>query len=138
MGGKDSTSTGGESWHTINQEKGAKNPQRPHPKGPNPALKMGWVTHKNSKRPGMCATGFQEGEIKWDDEDTKNDNRQHEPFLLLRHSSRCQVVLSMRVTGEWLFWDCEDQEHKNSYNGEVPTSFITKDVKIHYCYYEKQ
>ena len=86
----------------------------------------------------LCATGLQEGEIKWVDEDTKKDNRQHEPFFLLRHSSRCQVVLSMRVIGEWLFWDCEDRENKNSYNGEVPASFITKDVKLHYCYYEKQ
>ena len=119
----------------------------------------------------LCATGFQEGEIKWDDEDTKNDNMAEgilpdgeykkdttlqfccrsdgsaenpielpirEPFFLLKHSGRCQVVLGMRVTEEWLFWDCEDRENKNSYNGEVPASFITKDVKLHYCYYEKQ
>lgn len=119
----------------------------------------------------LCATGFQEGEIKWDDEDTKNDNMAEgilpdgeykkdttlqfccrsdgsaenpielpirETFFLLKHSSRCQAVLGMRVTEEWLFWDCEDRENKNSYNGEVPASFITKDVKLHYCYYEKQ
>ncbi|RMX37048.1 hypothetical protein pdam_00022118 [Pocillopora damicornis] len=122
-------------------------------------------------RKGTCPDGFQEGEIKWDDEDTKNDNMAEgilpdgeykkdttlqfccrsdgsaenpielpirEPFFLLKHSGRCQVVLGMRVTEEWLFWDCEDRENKNSYNGEVPASFITKDVKLHYCYYEKQ
>lgn len=122
-------------------------------------------------RKGTCPNGFHEGEIKWDDEDTKNDNMAdgilpdgeyskdtilrfccrsdgsaenpielpiREPFFLLKHSNRCQAVLGMRVTEEWLFWDCEDRENKNSYHGEIPASFITKDVKLLYCYYEKQ
>ena len=115
--------------------------------------------------------GFLEGWIKWDDEDTKNDNfvsgvlpdgtyskdtvmyfccrsdgstetpielPMREPFFLLKHSSSCQAVLGMRVTEEWLFWDCEDRKSKNSFDGEIPQSFIAKDVKLYFCYYIKK
>ena len=115
--------------------------------------------------------GFREGWIRWDDEDTKNDNMvsgvlpdgsyvkdtvlyfccrsdgsaeksielpMREPFFLLKHSSRCQEVMGMRVTEEWLFWDCEDRDNKNSYFGEIPASFVAKDIRLYYCYYEKQ
>ena len=112
--------------------------------------------------------GFEEGSIKWDDEDTKNDNDasgvlpdgdygkdtvvdfccrsdgstdkpielpMREPFFLLKHSSRCQEVTGMRVTEEWVFWDCEDKENKNLVSGKLPESFVAKDVKLYYCYY---
>ena len=75
-------------------------------------------------------TGFSEGRIKWDDEDTKNDNLHtgilpdgtygkdtvvyfccrsdgsakapielpmRDPFFLLKHSSKCQAVMGMRI-----------------------------------------
>ncbi|KAJ7375367.1 hypothetical protein OS493_002119 [Desmophyllum pertusum] len=120
---------------------------------------------------GKCPRGFREGWIKWDDEDTKNDNLasgvlpdgtfakdtilyfccrsdgsaetpielpMREPFFLLKHSSSCQAVMGMRVTEEWLFWDCEDRENKNSYFGDIPESFMAKDIKLYYCYYEKK
>ena len=116
-------------------------------------------------------TGFREGSIKWDDEDTKNNNLasgvlpdgtynkdtvmhfccrsdgsaekpielpMREPFFLLKHWSSCQVVMGMRVTEEWLFWDCEDRENKNSFTGEVPESFIAKDIRLYYCYYVQE
>ena len=116
-------------------------------------------------------TGFREGWIKWDDEDTKNDNfasgvlpdgtytkdtiihfccrsdgsaetpialPMREPFFLLKHSSSCQAVLGMRVTEEWIFWDCEDRENKNSFLGEIPQSFIAKDIRLYFCYYIKK
>ena len=112
--------------------------------------------------------GFEEGSIKWDDEDTKNDNKasgvlpdgdygkdtvvnfccrsdgsaykpielpMREPFFLLKHSSSCQAVMGMRVTEEWVFWDCEDKENKNLVSGKLPESFVAKDVKLYYCYY---
>lgn len=112
--------------------------------------------------------GFEEGSIKWDDEDTKNDNEasgvlpdgdygkdtvvdfccrsdgaadkpielpMREPFFLLKHSNSCQEVMDMRVTEEWVFWDCEDKENKNLVSGKTPESFVAKDVKLYYCYY---
>lgn len=119
---------------------------------------------------GKCPSGFSESWIKWDDEDTKNDNSaggelpdgiyrkdtvmyfccrsdgsadtpielpMRKPFLLLKHSRRCQAVMNMRVTEEWLFWDCEDAENKNDWSGVLPESFHAKDIKLFFCYYSK-
>ena len=116
-------------------------------------------------------TGFSEGRIKWDDEDTKNDNLHsgtlpdgnygkdtvvqfccrsdgsaeapielpmRDPFFLLKHSSTCQAVMGMRVTEEWLFWDCEDKENKNVWSGKLPESLVTKDIKLYFCYYSEK
>lgn len=115
-------------------------------------------------------TGFGEGRIKWDDEDTKNDNLHtgilpdgtygkdtvvyfccrsdgsaeapielpmRDPFFLLKHSSKCQAVMGMRVTEEWLFWDCEDKENKNLWSGNLPESLVAKDIKLYFCYYSE-
>ena len=116
-------------------------------------------------------TGFREGWIKWDDEDTKNNNfasgalpdgtynkdtviyfccrsdgsaetpielPMRKPFFLLKHSSSCQAVQGMRVTEEWIFWDCEDRENKNSFDGEIPQSILAKDIRLYFCYYVKK
>jgi len=120
---------------------------------------------------GKCPHGFSEGWIKWDDEDTKNDNfvsgvlpdgsygqdtvvhfccrsdglaeapielPMHVPFFLLKQSNTCQRVMGMRVTEEWLFWDCEDKENKNLWGGTLPESLVAKDIKLHFCYYSKK
>ncbi|KAK2547116.1 hypothetical protein P5673_033110 [Acropora cervicornis] len=116
----------------------------------------------------LNSTGFSEGWIKWDDEDTKNSNlasgRRPDgtyredtllyfccrsdgsadtpielpirlPFFLLKHASKCQAVMGMRVIEEWLFWDCEDKENKNRWSGELPESLLAKDIKLFFCYY---
>ena len=115
-------------------------------------------------------TGFSEGWIKWDDEDTKNDNAHtgilpdgsygkdtivyfccrsdgsaetpielpmRDPFFLLKHSSKCQAVMGMGVTEEWLFWDCEDKKNKNVWSGNLPESLVAKDIKLYFCYYSE-
>lgn len=112
--------------------------------------------------------GFSEGWVKWDDEDTKNDNSasgvlpdgtyskdtlmyfccrsdgsaetpielpMRQPFFLLKHSRKCQAVMGMLISEEWLFWDCEDKENKNLWSGMLPESLLAKDVKLYFCYY---
>ncbi|XP_067021068.1 uncharacterized protein [Acropora muricata] len=59
------------------------------------------------------------------------------PFFLLKHASKCQAVMGMRVIEEWLFWDCEDKENKNRWSGELPESLLAKDIKLFFCYYSQ-
>ena len=165
-------STNSQLRSTYNREVLNKFPKlRPEKKNlANGRLPIIWQTSEN-RYIFFLLTGFREGWIKWDDEDTKNDNfasgvlpdgtyskdtvihfccrsdgsaetpielPMREPFFLLKYSSSCQAVLGMRVTEEWIFWDCEDRENKNSFDGEIPQSFIAKDIRLYFCYYIKK
>ncbi|XP_014668656.1 PREDICTED: uncharacterized protein LOC106809932 [Priapulus caudatus] len=61
------------------------------------------------------------------------------PFYLFKHGDACQQVRGMTVSEEWFEWDCEDDIFpKSDYYGSVPTSEIDRNVKIYYCYYDRE
>ena len=116
----------------------------------------------------MYHTGFTEGWINWDDEDTNNINKYSgtlpegnygrntkmyfccrldgfptnaialptaSPFVLMKFGYQCQHVHGMKVREEFFRWDTEDKNTHNTYGGTIPAGYVSKDIKICYCYY---
>merc|ERR1719370_490848 len=64
-----------------------------------------------------------------------------DPFFLFPHSNKCQEVLGMMVTEEYLLFDAEDEDDTSEATGVHPRvdfrSFGDNlNPKIFYCYYE--
>ena len=61
-----------------------------------------------------------------------------EPFFLFKYKTHeCQQVEGMLVTEEWFKWDTEDMLPFNERTGFTPYGDVSKDVKLHYCYYQR-
>jgi len=58
------------------------------------------------------------------------------PFVLLKFGYQCQHVQDMKVREEFFKWDCEDSNTYNTRGGTLPAGYVSKDIKIHYCYYD--
>lgn len=59
------------------------------------------------------------------------------PFYLFRSAGSlyCQKVYGAKSSKEYLYWDTEDDDDKDSKTGVVPHSKIDHNIKIDYCYY---
>ena len=57
------------------------------------------------------------------------------PFVLMKFGYQCQHVHGMKVREEFSRWDTEDKNTHNTYGGTIPAGYVSKDIKICYCYY---
>ena len=58
------------------------------------------------------------------------------PFYLLRFTSPCQMVQGMYVREEYVKFDDEDTNNRNSVSGVYPmAASVGRDRQLLYCYY---
>ena len=58
------------------------------------------------------------------------------PFYLIRMDGKCQQVYGMSVIDEWVRWNDENDDNKDSRGGLFPDNLIP-DHRVNFCYYYK-